>query len=145
MVTDVTLKSKSLYKTTLYILKLLPAVIAFSYILDVVCDYFNIEIQIFTHCIGFIIAPVSFMYLSSYVFRFCSYHRVFIHYIAIEEFINIIDSYIGIPISYESTCLLRILLISIFSFLFIYLFIKKQKEGKLKLCKYDTNNKKLIS
>ena len=53
MVTDVTLKSKSLYKITLFILKLLPAVIAISYILDFVCDFFNLETQILTHYIGY--------------------------------------------------------------------------------------------
>lgn len=145
MVTDVTLKSKTLYKITLYILKLLPAVIAFSYILDIICDFFNIEIQILTHCIGFIVAPVLFLYLSSYLFRFCSYHRIFIHYIAIEEGINILYNFFDIPISYEGISALRLTIIVIFSFLFIYLFIKKKKEGKLKLCKYDSNNTKTIS
>lgn len=145
MVNDVTLKSKSLYKITLFILKLLPAVIAISYILDFVCDFFNLKTQILIHYIGYIIAPVSFMYLSSYLFRFCSYHRIFIHYIALEEGLNIANSYFDIPISYEAFGLLRIIITVIFLFSFIYLFINKKKEGKIKICNYDTNNKKLIS
>jgi hypothetical protein len=145
MVNDVTLKSKSLYKITLFILKLLPAVIAISYILDFVCDFFNLKAQILTHYIGYIIAPVSFMYLSSYLFRFCSYHRIFIHYIALEEGLNIANSYFDIPISYEAFGLLRIIITVIFLFSFIYLFINKKKERKIKICNYDTNNKKLIS
>ena len=33
------------------------------------------------------------MYISSYVFKFCEYHRMFLHYIAVEgEAIEIVDN-----------------------------------------------------
>lgn len=38
------------------------------------------------------------MYLSATVFRFCLYHKMFLHYILVTDIINIIDYYVGIPI-----------------------------------------------
>ena len=39
-----------------------------------------------------------FLYVSSYVFKFCFYHRIFLHYIVINYAISVYDEYIGIPL-----------------------------------------------
>ena len=39
-----------------------------------------------------------FLYVSSVVFEFCSYHRVFLWYILIDDLFNIIDYYWKIPL-----------------------------------------------
>ena len=33
-----------------------------------------------------------FMYIATIVFKFCSYHRIFLYYILIVDTINIVDS-----------------------------------------------------
>lgn len=48
---------------------------------------------------GISVIPLIFLYLASYMFRFCEYHRMFLHYIVFTWIINITDYYVGIPIS----------------------------------------------
>lgn len=35
--------------------------------------------------------PIAFLYLASYVFEFCEYHRIFLHYVAIDTILTTID------------------------------------------------------
>ena len=39
-----------------------------------------------------------FLYLASYVFQFCEYHRMFIHYISIVFIIRVLEFYRLIPL-----------------------------------------------
>lgn len=96
-----TLKSKSLYKLTLIVLKVLPMVMAVGFVLSNTIPRINPYLNMAVHTLGLITPPFLFMYLSSYVFRFCSYHRIFLYYILTVQLITVIDWYIGIPISNE--------------------------------------------
>ena len=51
---------------------------------------------------GISVIPLVFLYLASYMFRFCEYHRMFLHYIVFTWIINITDDYVGIPIMYHT-------------------------------------------
>jgi uncharacterized integral membrane protein len=75
--------NKHLYKTFLYIMKIIPMTIAILSILNSVLSYFNINVVLFSYIGGISILPLIFLYLTSYVFSFCSYHRMFLHYISI--------------------------------------------------------------
>lgn len=141
----VSLKSKSLYKVTLFSLKLLPAVMAISFFINTLCVYFPSGVAVITHFLGITMAPLIFMYIASYVFRFCSYHRIFIHYVAIIELLNIIDWYIGIPISNDVICIVHFVITGIFFILALVLYIKKKREDKLNICDYDKDYKKSSS
>ena len=89
-------------------------------------DFFGIESQIFTYIGGISFLPVVFIYLASYAFQFCEYHRMFLHYTVLTTAINSIDYYIGIPISNWSFFVLHLTLIGLLLFLVLY-FYKKQK------------------
>ena len=43
--------------------------------------------------------PLLFLYLVSYTFRFCAYHRMFLHYVVALYLIKCYDYYIGIPLN----------------------------------------------
>lgn len=77
------------------ILKLLPAIMVVFYLLG--NAGFGVGVQVMLHYMGLVLAPLLFMYLSSHVFKFCSYHRLFIYYITIVELLNIVDWYFIIP------------------------------------------------
>ena len=96
-----TLKSKSLYKLTLIVLKGLPMVMALGFAISNTIPSIGPKLNMIVHVCGLIIPPFRFMYLSSYIFRFCSYHRIFLYYILTVQLITVIDWYIGIPISNE--------------------------------------------
>ena len=72
--------SKTLYKSTLVLLKVLPMIMAFSYLVMFVLANTIENLVIVPHIIGTVIAPLVFLYLTSYVFKFCAFHRLFIHY-----------------------------------------------------------------
>lgn len=94
MVAEARLKSKNLYKVELYLLKIMPMVIALAYLVNTVSSYFGVDIPILASIAGMSLIPLIFMYISSYVFKFCEYHRMFLHYIAVNDIINIYDWYI---------------------------------------------------
>lgn len=91
MVAEARLKSKNLYKVELYLLKIMPMVIALAYLVNTVSSYFGVDIPILASIAGMSLIPLIFMYISSYVSKFCEYHRMFLHYIAVNDIINIYD------------------------------------------------------
>ena len=98
MVAEARLKSKNLYKVELYLLKIMPMVIALAYLVNTVSSYFGVDIPILASIAGMSLIPLIFMYISSCVFKFCEYYRMFLHYIAVNDIINIYDWYIGISV-----------------------------------------------
>ena len=89
--------NKSLYKAALVVLKFLPMCMAFSFMLNNICH--DPVVNLISHIVGDNLLYFMFLYLTSNVFKFCNYHRIFIHYIVVIQTITIIDWYIGIPIS----------------------------------------------
>ena len=106
IVVEASLKSKALYKTGLLLLKMIPILLALCCLCNSILSYFNLDVCILSYVGGISVIPLIFLYLASYMFRFCEYHRMFLHYIVITWIINIIDYYIGIPIDdLEYLCL----------------------------------------
>ena len=91
-------------------------------------SYFNIDVPLISYIGSVSILTLVFMYLSSYVFRFCFYHRMFIHYTAVNWLLNIVDYYVGIPLSDRSLFVMYMILAGIS--LFIILRCRKQISGQ---------------
>jgi hypothetical protein len=132
MVVEENLKSK-LYKVELGLLKVIPMFTALCYALNSILSCFYIDIYIFSYIAGLSFLPLIFLYISSYVFRFCSYHRMFLHYIVANEIINIIDDYIGIPVSDKVFLTIHLFLICFTLFIILYLYVKSHKETPSKI------------
>jgi hypothetical protein len=140
MSTENNLKSKELYKLTLSTLKLLPMIMCFSYLIMFVLANTIEDLVIIPHILGTVIAPLAFLYLTSYVFKFCAFHRMFIHYYAFIELLNVTDYYIRIPISDEAITTLHDSVTIVFLVLVIITYIIKFKKDK---CLKQCNNKEL--
>ena len=84
------LRSKLLYKIELRLLKIIPMILAFTALLNSILSYFNIDLYILSYIGGISIFTMVFLYLSSYVFKFCEYHRIFLHYVVVTWIINTI-------------------------------------------------------
>ena len=119
--------SKSLYKIELYLIKIIPFILAFVYFLNTTLSYFNIDIRLFSYIGSVSVLPLLFFYISSYVFRFCLFHRLPLHYITINLILNIIDDYIGIPISNRG--LYSVILILTFIFIILSVYEHNHKKG----------------
>lgn len=92
MVREGNLKS-NLYKLEIVIIKVLPFIIAALYILSTILDYVNLNSTLVNYIVYFMF--FLFLYISSYVFKFCEYHRMPIHYALGINLINIYDVYVG--------------------------------------------------
>lgn len=133
------LKTKELYKIDLFLLKLLPMIMAFSYMIAQYAALFNIGsgpifvIQVVTHYLGLLLAPMMFMLISSKVFQFCNYHRMFIYYILVIQLMNITNWYAKIPISNLAYNVTQDIITVGFLLTALIMYIKKRRE--IKLCK----------
>ena len=124
------LRSKILYKYTISLLRILPIFMVLSYLLMLTCFYYTPRLVIIPHLIGTVGAPLAFIYITSYVFRFCAFHRVFIHYYAFINVLNVSHHYFAdvfnpniVTIIHESGSL-------IFAISAIILYIRKCKNDK---------------
>ena len=84
------------HKLMIYCLKILPVIMTIAYLLNTIGAFIGKEFQIITHYIG-LLSPIIFMYISSCVFKFCSFHRLFIYYVAIVELLRVLDWYFRNP------------------------------------------------
>ena len=126
------LKSKLLYKIELRLLKVIPIILAFMALLNSILSYFNIDLYILSYIGGISIFTMVFLYLSSYVFKFCEYHRMFLHYVIVTWIINTIDYYIGIPINDLEYLCLQMIIAGISLFIILLLYYKTNKKICLK-------------
>ena len=128
MVTEERLRSKILYKVQLYLLKVIPMVMAFICLLNTVLSYYNIDLEFLSYVGSCSILMVVYLYISSYVFKFCEYHRMFLHYIVLNTAINTYDMYIGVPLSDRGIFTLYLSITGIFLFIILYLYVKSYKK-----------------
>ena len=69
-----------------------------------------------------------FIFVSSYVFKFCEYHRVPLYYIIVNNLISIIDLYIGIPVSNYELLMIHSFVAGISIIITIILYVKFNKN-----------------
>lgn len=67
----------------------------------------GLVLQVIIHFIGLVLAPLLFMYVASHVFKFCSYHRLFIYYVGAMELLNVIDWYTFMPLNNSITSIIH--------------------------------------
>lgn len=108
------------YKIELLYVKYSPMLISLALLANNILSYFDIYVDCFDYIFGTSILTVGHMYNSSKVYKFCKYHRMFIHYIVTNVAISAIDCYIGIPITDFTLLLLYLIIAAIFLFLILY-------------------------
>jgi len=107
-------------------LKVIPMLLAFLAILNTMFGFLGIDCSIISMLGGISFLPLVFLYLASFVFRFCVYHRMFLHYILVNNTLELVDYYIGIPIDTFNLFVLHVILIGLFLFLVLY-FYRREK------------------
>ena len=126
-----------IHKLTVGALKVIPMFLAVTTLLNQTLSFFNIDWEIFGFIGGVSLLPMIFLYLASYCFKFCSYHRMFLHYVVICDLITLYDYYIGIPISSVALFLLNLIIAGITLFIILYLHQKHVKCVKESTCRYN--------
>lgn len=129
MAAEGNLKS-SLYKLEIIIIKVLPFIIAALYILSTILDYIDICSTLVNYIVYLMF--FLFLYVSSYVFKFCEYHRMPIHYALGINLINVYDVYVGIPVDNYSMFGIYSIFTGIAIFITVYLYVKSYKKPTIK-------------
>lgn len=127
--------NKYIYKIELYLLKIIPMLLALCSFLNTILFYFGINLTILTYLGGVSFLTLGFLYISSYAFQFCSYHRMFLHYILIVNIISYIDMEFNIPIS-DFNLLILYSAIAFISMVIILIKFKNEKHN-IKVGKQD--------
>lgn len=123
------LNNKTLYKVFLLLLKVIPMLISFLMVLNTFLSYLYINAELLSIFGGVSFLTIVFLYISSYVFKFCNYHRMFIHYITVQWIVNLIDYYVRIPLSDSYFMLLGLTIFGIFLFIILYLYVTSNKKN----------------
>lgn len=124
--------NKLLYKIELYLVKVIPMIYALLSLLNTTLSYFDINTVILSYIGSVSFITLLFLYITSYVFKFCEYHRMFIHYTTITWILNIIDLYIGIPVSDIWYLGIQLIIAGISLFIILYLYVKSYKKPTFK-------------
>ena len=119
---------KGLHKLLLVTLKVIPMLLALLSLLNTTLSYFGIDLVIISYIGGVSVLPLVFLYISSYAFKFCEYHRMFLHYVALNWVLNIYDYYIGIPLSDRNLLAMYLMITCIFMFIILYLYLKSKRK-----------------
>ena len=98
--------------------------LAFS---NTVCSYYEIDTEWMHYVGGTSILTLTFLYMASYVFKFCEYHRMFLHYVFINWLLTAYDTHIGIPISDRGYFCLQLCITGVTLFIILYLYVKSTK------------------
>lgn len=129
-------RSKTLHKTLILVIKYIPMVISMFYILNTILCWLGIDAPVLSNIAGVSLLTWSFLFLSDVVFQFCIYHRMFLYYILVDDLLNIYDFYFGIPLSTVEVLEIHSVLIGLllFSILFVYLkvYVKDNKGDIIK-------------
>ena len=118
--------NKTLYKAVLHYLRIIPMLLALCDFLNSLFCLIGLPLDIFSFIGGISFLTLIFLYLVSYVFRFCIYHRMFLHYILVNNILNIIDYYILVPEKIVFPLTIFLLNSCLFLFLILY-FYRKEK------------------
>ena len=116
------LRRSSFHKLLLLVLKYIPMVIALCYILNTI-----LYIEPLSNIAGVSLLTWIFLYLASIAFEFCSYHRMFLWYILMDDILNITDYYWNIPISTDNLIRVHNILAGITLFVVLVLYVKSNK------------------
>lgn len=120
-------KHKRLLKVELFLVKVMPMIVSLAYLIIATSYCFGVDMSIMSSIAGMSLVPLLFMYVSSYVFGFCPYHRMFLHYIAFNDVISLMDAYIAIQ--YRMFLAFCISIIGIALFIILYLYVKNHKRA----------------
>lgn len=120
------LRSKVLYKSVLVFLKIIPMLICFLDVVNTALCVLGIECHWLSYIGGISFLTIAFLYLASYVFRFCAYHRMFLHYVLVTNILSVVDFEFGLPISNRGMLDIHIVLFDLFLFLVLY-FYRREK------------------
>lgn len=116
--------NKRLYKLELYSAKVVPMLMAGITLANTVLSYLGIQLMCLSYIGGISLLVFIRFYITSYTYKFCSYHRMFLHYILISNSVALYDYHIGIPLDNTNLFALNMIIAGVSLFIILYLKFK---------------------
>ena len=118
------------HKILLILLKYLPVALGVEYFLATVLQYFDVEVGYLSYGFYIGLVPLIFIFVCSYVFKFCEYHRIYLYYIILNEVMNIINYNVELNITDTAFIRIHIIVFFIATLLttILYLYGRKDKH-----------------
>lgn len=120
--------NKLLYKIEIILLKFIPFILATFNFIHTILWILGIGCPILVDIAGISLLSLLFLYLSSFVFKFCIYHRLPLYYIMVNDSINILDYTFNFNIADYHWIIIHSVLFGLFTIIC----------GILKLLKHET-------
>ena len=124
MIKEVRSVNKRLYKLELYSAKVVPMLMAGITLANTVLSYVGIQLVCLSYIGGISLLVLIRFYITSYTYRFCSYHRMFLHYILISNSVALYDYHVGIPLNNINLFALNMIIAGVSLFIILYLKFK---------------------
>jgi len=121
-------RSKALYKVAIGLIKVSPMTYALLSLVNTTASYFGIDLPILSYVGSVSLLTLLLLYVLSYVFCFCPYHRMFLHYVTVTWALNITDLYVGIPVGDFNYMCLQLGIAGAFLFVILYIYVKSHKR-----------------
>ena len=119
----------SKYKLFLVFLKSIPIIWSGLIFINTILRCLGVYFYILNILAGVSVLSLLFLYSASYVFDYCEYHRMFIHYIAIATAFRMLEFY-GILALSSTTLYITLMIITfIFMIITLYKYLKDKKGG----------------
>ncbi len=112
--------NKTLTGMLMSVLRVIPMVLALCEMVNSILGFLNIEAPALAFIGGTSFIPLLFIYLASWVFKFCTYHRLFLYYVFVINCINVIDYSVTIPVSNYGMLIIIGIITGLFLFLILY-------------------------
>lgn len=116
--------NKRLYKLELYSAKVVPMLMAGITLANTVLSYLGIQLICLSYIGGISLLVLIRFYITSYTYKFCSYHRMFLHYILISNSVALYDYHVGIPLNNINLFALNMIIAGVSLFIILYLKFK---------------------
>ena len=117
------------YKILLLILKYIPAMTALCYMMNTLFSCVGLSFEPLSNIAGMSLFTWIFVYLSSIVFEFCTYHRLFLWYIFADDILNITDYYWEIPVSTDMLLMIHNILMGVMIFMLGSIYVVNHKKS----------------
>ena len=124
MIKEVKSVNKRLYKLELYSAKVVPMLMAGITLANTVLSYVGIQLVCLSYIGGISLLVLIRFYITSYTYKFCSYHRMFLHYILISNTLALYDYHIGIAINDVELFAVNMIITGVSLFIILYLKFK---------------------
>lgn len=92
--------SKALTVVALFQIRVIPMYLATIILIGIWASYFYDTASLFYFSINEIYwaAGVTLLYTLSYLYHFCAYHRMFLHYGVVNHLLSVVDTFWTIPL-----------------------------------------------